>query len=664
MAVNKTTEQIEFQGIDKLSPASKSATNSINQMKEALGSVQGALGAIGVSVGAGAFIKLQLDALHAVAALDDMAEQTGVSVEKLSALQNVAKVGGIEFDGFVSQIGRAVKGLKEQSEEGTKSQSALKFLGVNAKDASGHWRDFGDVVVDVSKKLDKYQDGAGKVALIQDVLGKGAERYLPLLKDIAHGTDLVTKVTAEQAARAEEAEKALNRLKIAAEDTRKTMVIGFTPAITNAAESLNLLISRGTTWIELVKLYNAASPFRGGTPFAAFSDRIREINEELGKLDSQRRAAQEQEKQGGVYEQRAKDTEQRIDRKIAELKRERKLYEVFQEKTFQDDAPGGAMDMGVGMAGVFDKPALDFQSPDLAAIKRRHDELLLIQRQVREADDKRELDQVAVQNKLREDATRSGEESIIIINDAANARAEDSQRAKADRIKLLREQEYGDAEARENEFYEGRRGQLSVFTDDELKFYGGRAAIIEQMEADHQDRVANIRLEALNRGRTVLAAGYRAQTVTVLDEIVRMTSGVAQHSRILFEINKVATVATIALKTPEAIASAYAFGAKFGGPPLGVAMGILAGAAMAVQAKAAAAATYQGGGAGSAPSVSGTTPAPAVTPVAAPDSGAGGRTSITIKLVGEEQNFSTKQVRALLEQLADLTEGGARVFVG
>lgn len=661
MAVNKTTEQIEFQGIDKISPASKSATNSIEQMKQALSSVQGALGAIGVSVGAGAFVKLQLDALHAVAALDDMAEQTGISVERLSALQNVAKVGGIEFDGFVSQVGRAVKGLKEQSEEGTKAQAGLKFLGVSAFDARGHWRDFGEVIVDVAKKLDIYRDGAGKAALIQDVLGKGADRYLPLLKDIAHGTDLVNKVTGEQAARAEEAEKALNRLKIAAEDARKTFVIGLTPAITNFAESLNKAIQEGHGWTDFVKSLGATNPFRG-SPSEGAAARVRELSEEIDNLQRQRKGYEDQEKQGGVYEARAKDNEQRIDRKIAELKRERELFKFLQEKTFQEPAPGGAMDMGI-VGGVFDKPQTDYQSPDLAAIKRRQDEIRAIIRQVREADDKRELDQIAVQNKSREDATRSGEESLVVIIEAGLERRDEIDRAKGDRLKLLREQQYGDAEARENEFHQGRIGQLSVFTDQELEIYGGRAAIIEQMEADHQDRVAKIRLEALNHGRDVLASGYRAQTVTVLDEIVRMTAGVAQHSRVLFEINKVATIATIALKTPEAIASAYAFGAKFGGPPLGAAMGILAGIAMAAQMKAAAATQYAGGGAGTAPSVAGTTPAPAVSPVAATDQSSA-RTSITIKLVGEDQSFSTAQVRGLLEKLADLTEGGARVFVG
>jgi hypothetical protein len=47
------------------------------------------------------------------------------------------------------------------------------------------------ILIDVARELSKYEDGGNKVALVQDILGKGAERYLPLLKDMAEGTDLV-----------------------------------------------------------------------------------------------------------------------------------------------------------------------------------------------------------------------------------------------------------------------------------------------------------------------------------------------------------------------------------------------------------------------------------------------------------------------------------------
>jgi hypothetical protein len=71
MPVNETTERIIFEGVDKISAASKSAEASTKALKDTISSVKNILGALGVTVGAGAFIKLQLDTLHATAALKD-----------------------------------------------------------------------------------------------------------------------------------------------------------------------------------------------------------------------------------------------------------------------------------------------------------------------------------------------------------------------------------------------------------------------------------------------------------------------------------------------------------------------------------------------------------------------------------------------------------------
>jgi hypothetical protein len=124
-----------------------------------------------------------------------------------------------------------------------------------------------------------------------------------------------------------------------------------------------------------------------------------------------------------------------------------------------------------------------------------------------------------------------------------------------------------------------------------------------------------------------------------------MTAGVTAQSRFLFEVNKIATIANIAIKTPSAIASAYEFGAKFGGPPLGAVMAGLAAASMAAQAAAAASTNFGGG---SAPSISGTTAAPPVTPVAA-------------EAPAPQKTFETRVViltktpmqRQVIEELAD-----------
>ena len=96
-----------------------------------------------------------------------------------------------------------VKGLQAGGEEGGKTTKALEFIGVKARDATGALRPMDQVLVDLARELNKYEDSAEKLSLVQDVLGKGAERYIPMLKDIAEGSDLVTTTTTKQAAQAD-----------------------------------------------------------------------------------------------------------------------------------------------------------------------------------------------------------------------------------------------------------------------------------------------------------------------------------------------------------------------------------------------------------------------------------------------------------------------------
>jgi tape measure domain-containing protein len=66
----------------------------------------------------------------------------------------------------------------------------------------------------------------------------------------------------------------------------------------------------------------------------------------------------------------------------------------------------------------------------------------------------------------------------------------------------------------------------------------------------------------------------------------------SQHSKEFFELNKALAIANIAIKTPEAVANAYAYGTAVGSPIVGGIFAGIAGSAMAVQASAIANQSY------------------------------------------------------------------------
>jgi len=236
--VNVTEERIELTSVDKSSIAIKQVQSAYKDLRSSIDTVKNALAAVGVTVGLKAMVDLYHDVLRANAALDDFSESTGSSVEKLSALQRVAKVAGFDFGNVTEAMGKMIKGLKGADEQGQSAAAALEFLGIKAKNADGTFRDQGEVMVEVAKKLNTYADSGNKVALVQDLYGKGAQKLLPYLKDLGEQTDFNATVTAKQAAQAEEAEKNINRLKIVMEDARRELVIGITPAITEFTEKL------------------------------------------------------------------------------------------------------------------------------------------------------------------------------------------------------------------------------------------------------------------------------------------------------------------------------------------------------------------------------------------------------------------------------------------
>jgi hypothetical protein len=188
-------------------------------------------------------------------------------------------------------------------------------------------------------------------------------------------------------------------------------------------------------------------------------------------------------------------------------------------------------------------------------------------------------------------------------------------------------------------------------------------AMKEALEQQHMDRLVAIRNKGLTDIEKFTLLSYNKQAQTITGMMEQMTAGVSRESRAAFNINKLAGAANVALKIPEAMANSYAFGSKFGGPVLGGVMAGIAGAAMLLQLRAIARTSFDGGGS-AAPSLSGGTAAPPVSPVGGTGEGqgaGGGQTNI-YHLHGEV--FSRKAVRGLLEQQNEnARDGGRSIFV-
>ena len=180
--------------------------------------------------------------LETSAALQGLAEQTGASATALSGFAPVATISGTALDAIGGSLAKLSKGLAGVDDETAGATKALQFLGIRAKDASGNLRDPAEVMNDVALKLSEFEDGAGKTALAMELFGKSGASMLPFLKDLAENQDLNIRLTAQQIEEADNASKALARMKAETGFVAQTLVTAAIPSMTVLAQELKQVL--------------------------------------------------------------------------------------------------------------------------------------------------------------------------------------------------------------------------------------------------------------------------------------------------------------------------------------------------------------------------------------------------------------------------------------
>lgn len=207
-------------------------------------------------------------------ALNNLAADTGSSVEALSKLSNTAAISGTNFDRLQTLILKLSSGMGDLSGENNKVARALQFLGVTAKDPA-------QALNDIAIALSKYKDGAGKAAIAQDLFGKGGAAFLSTLKDIANNQDAVATTTKKQAEEAEELGKAFRRLSVEATGFRNAILNDVVPALTSAISSFNDARRASNGFLETLRVFTHAN---AGLGFETEEEAVKRLTEELEKL--------------------------------------------------------------------------------------------------------------------------------------------------------------------------------------------------------------------------------------------------------------------------------------------------------------------------------------------------------------------------------------------
>lgn len=271
-----------------MAKAKDTVDGAMGKIQRAAGAATTALGLIGAGVSVAGMVNVVKHAVDAMAALDDMAAAAGTTVENMSALADVAAIGGHQVSVVETAMVRLTKALAGGDDEAKGAGHALAALGLKAEDLRN--MDTAEAMLEVAKALAKYENGAGKTALMMDLLGKSGAAAIPYFEDLAEAGQLVAKVTREQAEEAEKLEKNFGRIKVAANDMVRSLTVPLVGALSDVIKNFNAARDAGYGF------WQAASGIgvRGmgeniGDAKANAGQRIKELNDEIIKHQRDRK---------------------------------------------------------------------------------------------------------------------------------------------------------------------------------------------------------------------------------------------------------------------------------------------------------------------------------------------------------------------------------------
>jgi hypothetical protein len=224
--------------------------------------------------------KLVVDGLDA---LNDAADKTGASIEKLSGLEAALAPYGHTLASVTDLTGKLVKSMQEADNKTSNAAQAFTALRVAARTADGNLADPVDTIVAIAKALNGYEDGANKAALAQALLGKSGADALPMLKDLASAGQLQARVTTQQAEQAEAFNKQLATLKFESAAAGRAIVSDLLPAMTTLLERLNAAKASGGGLFAWATTSGAdeADPVAAAERVSAALERLRKTRDNL-----------------------------------------------------------------------------------------------------------------------------------------------------------------------------------------------------------------------------------------------------------------------------------------------------------------------------------------------------------------------------------------------
>ncbi|MBC3927772.1 hypothetical protein [Undibacterium sp. CY21W] len=212
-------------GMDAVVSPIKSITNMLGPLAAGFGTI----------LSLNAFGSMVRGAADAAEKVHDLAAKTGASVESLSALASVGKMTDTSLDTIAGTMNKLSKNMATADEDGKGAAAAIKALGIDFDSFRKMSPD--QQMLTVAKAMDNFADGGGKSAAAMALMGKEGAAMIPFMKDLAAVGELNAKMTAEQAAMADNFNDNMVRIKGTNEAWKKQVSMSMLPAMDELAQA-------------------------------------------------------------------------------------------------------------------------------------------------------------------------------------------------------------------------------------------------------------------------------------------------------------------------------------------------------------------------------------------------------------------------------------------
>jgi len=229
-------------------------TGALNPLSLAFAGLQGVIAGMTL----GALVDFSRGVVNSLDDLNDLADASGASIEKISALEQVALRTGGSLETVSAVILKLQMGLKDA--DGTDNFSlALKAIGLSVKDLKD--LDPADAVHKIALALAQFEDDGNKARLVMELTGRSAKEAAPFLKDLAEQSELVGTVSSETAQQAETLNKEFYKLRTESLNVARGIAADLLPRLNDLIDKFKESKKEGTLLWDTFKSIATFSPF-------------------------------------------------------------------------------------------------------------------------------------------------------------------------------------------------------------------------------------------------------------------------------------------------------------------------------------------------------------------------------------------------------------------